>query len=337
MSKYPNAVHLTIRRLGIGDTVAATALVRDLHAAYPDIRISIAGRETAAVFQYDPRIGPCVPDALEVEVDFKPALLRARTDSTANYLFALHEEFEAKTGIPVPRGEPFPSVLLGPNETRPIREPYGIVASGVKGDMLVKNWGSENFAEVIHETRDWNWIQVGDVTPARIGNYQRAIPDAKNYLGRTSLRDLIVLIAYADVVLCHVSLPMLLASAFKIPCVTVAGGRETPTLFTGLGVTFIDTIGRLPCCLKCGCMASAALPDKKKEDFPYGWLCSDPVVPVARGMNGEPIGRCMSLITPDIVVEALRVAKIRGVSPSECLDGNLPSSARRPLPVVSSG
>lgn len=324
--------HLVIRRRGIGDTVAASAIVRDLHAAYPNIRLSLEGREIEEVFKYDHRVSPRATSSVEVPVDFKSVVQRSGTDPTARYLYALHEDFELHTGNAVARGPAVPDLILSEEEhIRPYRDPYCVVASGVKNDIPVKMWGPDNFQAVADATPDWNWKQIGSLDAVHPEDRQRAIRGAENLLGETPLRHLFRLIAHADVVLCHVSLPMLLASAFGVPCVAIVGGRENPSLFAGSGVTPLDTIGRLPCCETKGCLAAAALPGRRPEEFPYGWLCSDPVTP----RDGIPVGRCMSLITPETVLSALTRIKISARNASELPDRNVLSAHRHALPVVS--
>jgi hypothetical protein len=137
----------------------------------------------------------------------------------------------------------------------------------------------------------------------RLQHHQVAIPGAENLLGKTSVRQLMRLIAHADAVLCHVSLPMLIASVFGVKCVVPAGGRENPSLFEGLGVDYLETTERLPCSVKGGCGVFAAVPAHAESHFPPNWLCKDPV----ETATGEHVGKCMVLVTPEDVVARLRV------------------------------
>jgi hypothetical protein len=61
---------------------------------------------------------------------------------------------------------------------------------------------------------------------------QSRIACAENLIGQTSLRELIRLVAHAKGVVGHLSLPFLLAAAFRRPCVVIAGGREPVHMHT---------------------------------------------------------------------------------------------------------
>src|SRR5262249_18800758 len=144
-----------------------------------------------------------------------------------------------------------------------------------------------------------------------------------------SLRRMMTLIAHAEGVLCLCSLPMLLASAFRVPCVAVGGGLEDPWLHAGTGVTYLHTIGKLPCCARSGCRCSAVLPAHDAADFPAGWLCARPKV-----VGDQPVGECMTILTPDVVLGALRAAKRRPPGGHHISSPSL-GVAKRELPVFN--
>lgn len=301
-------LHLNLRRRGIGDTVAASALCRDLVASNPDIRISVSGNSPDDVFRHAPWYAGSDPAGADrvVEIDYKPTIDRAhRPDKAARYIYAAHDAYETATGERVVRGPTRPALTLSHEELeRPSPEPYAVLACGSKADIPVKQAPVALFRSVVAETRDWNWKQVGLVFDGRLLHHQTAVEGCANLIGKTDLRRLFRIVAHARVVLCHLSLPMLVASALGVPCVALAGGREDPWLFEGLGVTVIDTIGRLDCCGTRGCYVAAALPRRKPEEFPRGWLCTDPIdLPDER-----PVGRCMTLLSADEIIAALRTA-----------------------------
>lgn len=307
------AFHLQIRRRGVGDTVAATPLIRDLHAAYPDSRLSVEGTATEDFFRFDHRVGPRADDATNVLIDYKPAVDRSGgdpPDHSVRYLTAAHDEFEKATGMVVPRGPVRPSLILGLDEqVPPDPQPYFVISVGAKHDIPLKGWLPEYAAEVVQRTTrafGWRWKQVGRTHDGRYPHIQSRIPGAEDLLDRTSLRELVHLIAHAEGVLCLTSLAMLVASAFQTPCVAIGGGREDPWMHADAGVTYLHTIGKLFCCLDRGCRRWSALPGRRQEEFGERWkLCLDPVGPT--GKIG--VGRCMALITPTEVVAALVAAK----------------------------
>lgn len=287
-----------------GDTVAASALVRDLAAHRPKYRLFVEGAFAEDLFRYDPRVAVGAPaDATVVAVEFRRAMDAARTDRTRRYLAAAHDCYRAQTGDPLPLDDVRPSLCLGPAEwVRPDPEPYAVVASGVKSDIPLKQAPPALFAAVVAATADLRWKQVGRTEPGRIKHVQRAIPGAENLLGRTDLRQLVRLVAHARVVLCHTSLPMLLAAAFRVPCVVLGGGREDPWYHACDGVTYLHAVGRLGCCLTAGCRAVFPRP-AHAGPYPLGTVCADPV-----NVGDAWVGRCMTLFPAADVAAAVRAA-----------------------------
>lgn len=294
--------HLHVGLRGVGDTVSVSALVRDLYDSIPGVGISVAGNSAEEIFRYDYRVKwKLPPDRIFVPLKHLDTLNRSYSDPTARYIYACHDAFEAATGISVYRGEPRPSLVLSPEEEkRPDGDTYRIVASGVKQDLPIKLWPRENFEEVVRRVGG-RWLQIGGLISGRLLHHQVAIPGAENLIGKTSIRQLMRLVAHADSVVCLVSLPMLLASAFGVKCVVPAGGRENPSLFAGLGVEYLETMNQLPCSAKGGCGVFAAIAAHSDSRFPDNWLCKDPV----ETASGEFVGKCMRLITPEDVIRRL--------------------------------
>lgn len=289
----------------MGDAVALSALVRDLDLLRPGTRVAITAARAADLFRYDRRVVPDDPGAPApvVPIDFKSGVDRSKTDKSARYIGFAHEEFRKATGIPVTLTDPRPELILGPDEGPWSDQPYTVLASGVKMDMPVKRWVKSGWDEVIRLVGG-RWVQVGQLHDGRLPHTQEPAAGAENLLGRTTTRELMRRVAHAEAVACHCSLPMLLAAAFRVPCVAVGGGRESPWLFDDLGVTYLHTVGRLPCCATRGCHASSAYRADTGTPMPDGWLCADRV-----RLGTAWYGRCMTDTTPDEVATALRAAK----------------------------
>lgn len=248
------------------------------------------------------------PEARLVEVDYRHLIDRSQTDKTARYTAAAYEEFEKATGIKVVRTSPRPYLTGTPPdqlfEKGKIPFPFYVLAAGVKLDMPVKRWPHAAFEEMVALDKDRRWFQVGALHDSRLPHVQEPVRGATNLLGKTDLPTLIGLIAFANGVVCHLSLPMLIASATNTPCVAVAGGRENPWLFEDLGVTVLHTVGEMDCCKATGCWRCGAIPPHNDSAFPPNWLCKDPV---DDGKGGY--GRCMTKITPRRVLDALNAAR----------------------------
>ena len=125
-------------------------------------------------------------------------------------------------------------------------------------------------------------------------------------LGKTSLRELIRLMAHAQGVVCPVTFLMHLAAAVpklenkpaRRAGVVIAGGRESPHWEAYPWHQFIHTVGALPCCREGGCWRSRTLPlgDGDGKDDP-SQLCVDVV-------DGLP--RCMDMIGAAEVIDRVR-------------------------------
>lgn len=296
-----------------GDTVGVSAFVRDYTTAFPDSRLSVNSCRADEIFAHDDRVTRIPPQTTPITLRYRPTIDAARTDPNRRYMYAAHDSFETVTGVRLPRGSAKPSLILSRDErTPPRQQPYAVVAGGSKADIATKQSPPELFREVVAKTQHLNWVQVGRTDGVRIKDRQWLIPYTANLLGKTSVRELMRLIAHASVVLCHTSLPMLLAAAFDVPCIVVGGGRESPSLFTGLGVTYLDTLGQLDCCKLQACKALYPIQTHSEVPYPSGTVCSDPVQ-----TENVWIGRCMTLYTADQIVSALSTSKRHPLSLAE--------------------
>lgn len=296
------ALHIVVRRKGVGDTIAITPLVRDLKTAYPNSRLSVDGTLADEVFRYDSRVGLRDLAAPSLTIDYKATHDRARMDHSARFLWAGHDDFYRQTGKRLRMETPRPDLVLSDDELLPPEGlPYIIVASGAKLDMPLKLYPHNRWVRIVESLRDLGYAvkQVGALQDHRYPHIQDPLPGAENLLGKTSLRQLFRLVRHAAGVVCHTSLPLLVASAFNTACVTIGGGREDPWLFEDAGVEYLHTIGQLACCELSGCRAAFPIPVHDKP-YPPGTLCADPAL-----CGDSYVGRCMTLISPDQVVEAL--------------------------------
>jgi hypothetical protein len=136
-----------------------------------------------------------------------------------------------------------------------------------------------------------------------------------NLVGGTSLREFMRVLYHAEGVICGVTFAMHLAAALPArdgkslrPCVVVAGGREPPHWELYPGHQFLHTVGALDCCASGGCWKSRCQPvgDGSADDAD---LCVRPVTTA----GGVQVGRCMEMITPRRVAEAIELYYDGGV------------------------
>lgn len=125
----------------------------------------------------------------------------------------------------VSRTEP---ILLKRSHTAPRNFSYGVIAPGAAYGPA-KMWPAERFAEagkLLQETI-LHWIVVGAATDAEAcARVQELLPGSENLAGKTSLGELIDLLAYAQVVLSNDSGVMHLAAATGAPTVGIFGSTS---------------------------------------------------------------------------------------------------------------
>lgn len=322
---------LTIKhKWALGDTVLLTALVRDIHKAYPGKYEIVVDTHWTPVWWHNPWVvkasTPAAGPSQHVTVSWGDAI---RWNSVAKYpdrrrelkhiLAWYHYDFEKTTGIRVPVTEPRGELFLTAEERKPIiRGRYWVVVGGGKLDITNKHWNTDCYQEVINRLSDKGlfFVQCG---ATHRNNVHPPLENCINMVGKTdNVRDLFNLIMHADGVLCPVTGAMHIAAVFQKPCVVIAGGREEPWFewygdgFEAFGKgckpvamphKFLHTTGLLWCCDKQGCWKRRTVPIEPSDMQGKGAkdLCKEPV----RLLNGQAVAGCMNLITPNHVCEAI--------------------------------
>ena len=314
----------------LGDVMLMTALVRDIHKAYPgQYRISVSSNYKN-IWWHNPYIVPLQdnPVAERVAVHWAPSIrthgyIDWPAGRTPRHILAwYHHTFFEKTGVSVPVTLPRPDLHTTEAEAKPlISGRYWVIVAGGKSDATVKHWHNHRAQEVVDALRDYgiSFVQVGALDSL---DMHKPLGGVLNLLGKTpNERDLWNVIRYADGVVCGVTGPMHAAAAFEKPCVVYAGGREDPWFEAyvndygafGPGAEpvrvphrFLHTIGRLPCCNEYGCWATRTVPirdqldPKVKTKIGYK-MCLYPIVSETR----DPVPACQDLITSEQVVAAV--------------------------------
>lgn len=318
---------LTIRhKWALGDTILLTALVRDIHKAYPgeyeiqvDTHFTNVWWNNPYVTRFDSKT-----QASRVEVSWGDAI---KWNGYAHYgqqrvmthiLAWYHYDFWRKTGIKVPVTDPRPDLHLTTDERiRRIQGRYWVILSGGKLDLTTKHWHAHRAQEVVDKLlgQGIHCVQVGAVHSSHV---HPPLHNCTNLLGQTeNVRDLWNIILHADGVICGVTGAMHIAAAFEKPCVVYAGGREEPWFeayvnnFQAFGEQanpvkiehkFLHTIGLLNCCDKQGCWKKRTIPldpvDLTRKSYT---LCRNPVRPAVT----HAVAKCQDLILSDHVVEAV--------------------------------
>jgi len=324
-------------RWALGDTVLMTALVRDIHRAYPNTYDIQVETNWTPIWWNNPYVckfpSTTIPRPSQVEVSWRDGILwngRARYGKKRELKHILawyHYDFERKTGIHVPVTDPRPELWLTQEEKRRIIQGrYWVIVSGGKMDITNKHWHAERYQEVVNRLKGYglSFVQCGATHDK---HYHPPMDNVLNMVGQTdNVRDFFNIVMHSEGVICPVTGAMHIAAAFDKPCVVLSGGREEPWFEwygNGFGTfgekakpvkvphKFLHTLGQLYCCDVQGCWKKRTVP-VEPSDLQKGKknLCKEPV----RGPN-QSVAKCMDMITVDHVVEAIMEHYEEGILP----------------------
>jgi hypothetical protein len=330
-----------------------TALVRDVALTHPGQCEIAVDTNAAALWENNPYVVPLRQLKQRGAVQYVKLTygqgLRDQNYETVHFLAYFHRNFEVQTRVRVPLTLPYPDLHLSPEERaqRPVEGRYWVFLSGGKSDFTAKVWGAQAWRQTAQELISLGvpLVQVGAATQ---GHWHPEVPGALNLVGQTSLRDWVRLLYHADGVICGVTGAMHLAAALQRPCVVLAGGREAwwweayVRENAGLGGLqtaqklevphrYLHTIGQLDCCLARGCWKNKVLPLNGDMS-----VCKYPII-----QPGQAVPKCLDMITPEHVVEAvMSYYEDRTLPPLKALDDVVryrpaPASSPAPVPVLA--
>jgi len=270
----------------LGDLVAITGVAAYLQAQCPQTTFVVNGSG-----EFDKRIS----------VNYSILLQKYNTTKEGHYTRALVEliaEQLPEFTIPLPTSPLKPVIDISEAEKgfRPYTEPYWVIFPGGKRDFTAKLWHQDKWnklVELLQDNRYGICKRVVQVGKEAVGYINPSLKRVTNLINRTSEQELFSLIYHADGVVCGITSGMHIAAAFDKPCVVIAGGREGPWWAKYDNQVFVHTIGKLQCC---------ALPCWN-SDVTAGALGKTCLNVVADAVQPQP--KCMSLITPEMVVSAI--------------------------------
>lgn len=295
-----------------GDVTMLTAAVRDLHACYPGRYLTDVRGKCPDLWKHNPLLTQLSEDDTEVrEIHCRYPLINRSNDWPYHFLHGFIHFLNRELRLAIrPRAIKGDIHLSVEEKERPsavqnilgVDLPFWIVAAGGKTDYTIKWWSTERYQAVVDAFK-------GRVLFVQIGQDHHHHPKLSNVIdlrGKTSLRDLVLLMHHAQGVLSPVTAAMHLAAAVPVkpgspklrPCVVIAGGREPPHWECYPNHQFVHTVGMLTCCETGGCWKKRTVPlgDGNDRDRPEN-LCQQ----VVEG----PLPRCMAMITPDEIVRRI--------------------------------
>jgi len=291
--------------LSPGDVLVSTAVIRDLHKAYPGEYITGYKGSAPEIFENNPYITPMADgDGMVVELQY-PAIHQCN-QRPVHFLTAYHEYVSMGLGRPIPVTLGRPDVHLSDDEKQwtdqiesiiGTKMPFWILVCGGKSDFTTKWWNPEYARNLVERFKDEIlFVQVGAAD-----HFHTAIPGAISLLGKTDIRQLMRLCYHSSGVVTPISFMMHMAAAFNKPAVVTAGGREPVPWESYPNHQYLHTVGALPCCKTSACWKSRVekLNDGDEQDHS---ICQMP-----EGKPGHMRAACQNMITADKVEGAIRM------------------------------
>ena len=287
-----------------GDACTLTAALESLHRQYPQMYITDVRTSCDELFIGNPYITPLNEEEAEV-LDMHYTDLITHCNSTNNsFLRGYCFDLGQKLGIPLELITNRPHLYL--TQMDQVDEPltdfgsqgvmkYWLITSGVKQDFTLKQWPIEFYQAVVDQFQ-------GRIQFVQVGAQEHDHPPLAgtiNLVGKTTIRQLMRLVYHADGGIGPITLLQHLCAGFEKPYIALLGGREPVTWTQYPLQTTLHTLGKLPCCQRKACWKArvVALRDGSDKDSS---LCEMPVLDMQR-----PVGRCMSMISPQEVINAL--------------------------------
>jgi ADP-heptose:LPS heptosyltransferase len=280
-------------RLSPGDILIMSGAIRDLKLAYPDEYIIKVKSPCNEIFLYNPYITE-FPDNEGEVIDMQYPLINHSGYSGLHFSDGHRLYLQDRLKRKIQKTSMRPDIFLSQDEINWVSQvatefdywgKYWIINAGIKDDYPLKWY--PYYQEVVN-------LLKGRVKFVQVGLNAHKHPPLEGVLdlrGKTNLRQLFRLSYLAEGAVCAVSLQMVIMQAFKKPCVVINGGREGMRWQAINDHVFLHTNGQLKCCLEDGCWKSRINECvNHKEDVP----------------------KCMEMINPDMVVNAIESYYIGG-------------------------
>jgi ADP-heptose:LPS heptosyltransferase len=284
--------------LSPGDVLVLTAAVESLMKQYPNQYRVLVETTCSEIWQNNPHIGNCQKkDCQTIQMHY-PNIHKSHMIGTGHFMKAFCDYLGEQLKIPLILQVNKPHLYLSAEEQkdRLISCDYIVVNAGVKMDYTCKGWGHNNYQEVVDLLRDkkFNIVQIGEKH-----HRHKPLRGVINLLGKTKPRELFSLCYHSQGGIGGVTFLQHIMASLEKPYVCLLGGREPATWIWYPSQTILSTQGQLPCCKPNACWKSRVVPLKDGDSKDQS-LCKMPV-----NKNGEMIPKCMEMISPYEVVNAL--------------------------------
>jgi ADP-heptose:LPS heptosyltransferase len=290
-----------------GDVVAMTGAIRDLKNQYPDYEIKI-NTSCPDVFKNNPYITHFENSEANYKFYLDYNDIHNSGKSGRHFSQAFHISISEKLNINLKQSAIWPDIHIGESDNE-LKEKikqlinidkFWILNAGFKCDYPLKHWGTENYQKVVDILKGKvTFVQVGESSN---GHMHLPLDGTIDIIGKTSLRELIVLSSMAQGSCGPVSAHMHIMAAFEKPSVIIAGGREPYRWEAYPNHRYLHTNGLMKCCEYDGCWkgkleCQVGLDEMDAEGEWKKKCCIN--------VNENGTARCMDLIKPELVADQI--------------------------------
>jgi len=312
---------IIISKQSVGDIVMLTAGIRDLKASVPALQIDVH-TPFPELWQNNPNLTILPKDDPSIPVvEAHYPLIQQSNQQPWHFIHGYRKFFEELFHIPIPQGAFRGDIHLSLEEQNSqeifkkfgIDAPgYGIIISGGKSDFTTKIFDHTKLQEVVDRTKGKiRWVQIGGKSSKFDENahLHKDLTGVINTVGQTTIREMIQLIYWSNLVLTPISAAMHLAEAIKAypeatfvhrPTVVLAGGRESPTWEAYPHHRFLHSVGTLKCCFDGGCWRNRVTDLGDGKDDPK-MNCFLPILKE----HGQTVPKCLDDISVDMILNEI--------------------------------
>lgn len=307
--------------LSPGDIIMLTAAVRDFMRAHENDYAVDVRTSCSEIWYNNIYLTPLRDDEPGViHIDMEYPLIHDSNRLPYHFIHAFRKFLQEKLELSIPQGAFKGDIHLswqeqtdpGPVEKETGEDkPYWVIVAGGKNDFTCKLWDTQRMQQVVDYMSEQG-IQCVQIGLEGENHSHPPLQGVVNMVGKTSLRELILVIYHSSGVVCPVTAAMHLAAAVPVrsgrclgslrPCIVIAGGREPTHWEQYPGHVYLSTVGALSCCASQGCWKSRVVPLGDGDDKDSSNLCEQPV----RLKSGQRIPKCLDLITADDVISGIK-------------------------------
>lgn len=214
-------------RGGLGDEIAATAIVREYKRARPDEIVRVFEPSRPSVWLHNPHLNWGKHDGGAPGRAAGRFLLRMDSEDASGKSLpsgSVAHRHAAQVGIEIVDDTPELWLTKEERDAEIIKRPERTIALDIGAGWESKRWPYANWRKVIEALRadDWDVVGIGDAR-ASAQDPGSPIPLTRDFYKQTSIRDLAVLLGQCALLLGHDSGPMHVAAAVGTPQVIVWG------------------------------------------------------------------------------------------------------------------